>query len=102
MAFGAIQHRALDLAAAALMQNVDIRVRRETAGLPLAQLYSDRDGVTPLTNPTAAGHFADGKILAYAIGGSYRVELLVDGNPVDEFFNIAVGTAPEIDADAVF
>jgi hypothetical protein len=97
MAYAVLQHRALD-ASGNLLTNVDIRVRRETAGLPLVSIYSDRDGTIPLANPTTGGQFSDGRIRAYIAGGSYRVELLVDSAVVDTFYNVAVGLGAESDA----
>ncbi len=97
MTFAVLQHRALDLAAGALLQNVDIRVRRELPGLPSVQLYADAQGDTPIGNPTVGGHFTDGKIRAYCAGGFYRVELLVSGVVVDTFYDVAVGLAAGVD-----
>jgi len=93
MTYAVLQHRALDLAAGALLQNVDIRVRHELPGLPLVRLYADKDGDATLNNPTQGGYFTDGKIRAYCRGGFYRVELLVDGEVVDTFYDVAVGLA---------
>ncbi|CAN1721189.1 protein of unknown function [Hyphomicrobium sp. 1Nfss2.1] len=49
-----------------------IRVQREQAGFPLARLYSDRDGTTPLANPFA---LASGESLAafHVAGGAYKI-----------------------------
>lgn len=91
MTFAVIQHRALDLAGGALLQNVDIRVRMEVPGLPLVQLYVDKDGDTTLGNPTTGGYFSDGKIRAYCVGGFYRIELLISGEVVDTFYDVPIG-----------
>lgn len=97
MTYGVLQHRALDLAAGALLQNVDIRVRREVSGLPSVQLYADKDGNTSIGNPTTGGYFSNGKIRAYCVAGFYRVELLVSGVVVDTFFDVPVGRSQGTD-----
>jgi len=96
MAYAALQHRAID-ASGNLLTNVDIRVKREIAGQPLAVLYSDRDGNTQISNPTVGGFFADGKIRVHVIGGAYQVELLISGVVVDTFRYVAVGRGAEGD-----
>lgn len=71
-------------------------VRKEgVAGNPLATLYSDRDGTTPLGNPFLA---ADGVPAFYAIGGAYKVSLYKAGYSRTLRYQ-AVGTGAETDAD---
>jgi hypothetical protein len=48
-----------------------IEVRREVPGAPLASLFADRDGLTPLGNPFTGD--ADGYAAFHAAGGAYRV-----------------------------
>lgn len=91
MTYAVIQHRALDLAAGALLQNVDIRVRLEAPGLPLVALKADSAGVGSIDNPSTGGHFTDGKIRAYCVPGIYRIELLVSAVVVDTFYDVEVG-----------
>lgn len=99
MALAVLQHRALD-ASGNLITGVDIRVKRETAGQPLAALKSDREGTSAISNPTVGGFFADGKIRCHVAGGAYQVEVLKDAVVVDTFRYVAVGTAAEFDSDS--
>lgn len=92
MALGVLQHRAQDSAGNLIA--ADLRVRRETAALPLVTLYSDRDGDNQISNPTVGGFFSDGKIRAYVASGNYRVDLLVDGEVVDTLYNVPVIDIP--------
>lgn len=73
-------------------------VRREdVAGTPLAVLYSDRDGTTPLGNPFS---FADGLPAFHAAGGSYKVR--VYGTGFDDTYRYqGVGTGSEVDTDSL-
>lgn len=70
-------------------------VRTEAAGNALADLFEDRDGLTPLSNPFLA---SDGVPGFHVAGGSYQVRLYTTG--YDETFRYqAVGTAAEVDAE---
>ncbi len=70
-------------------------VRTEAAGNALADLFEDRDGATPLSNPFQA---LDGVPGFHVAGGSYRVRLYTTG--YDETFRYqAIGTAAELDTD---
>ena len=71
-----------------------VTVRREVPGAPLAQIYSDRAGTTPKSNPFPA----DGTGLAafHAIGGAYRIDA-TKGGFSQTFRYVAVGTAAEAD-----
>ncbi|WP_088347472.1 MULTISPECIES: hypothetical protein [Rhodomicrobium] len=48
-----------------------ITVRREVPGAPLARIYSDRSGATPLGNPFPAD--SEGFAAFHAPGGAYRI-----------------------------
>lgn len=100
MSYAALNHRALD-AFGNLITGVDVRIKRETAGQPLATIRGDREGTFNLSNPTTSGYFSDGKILCYLTGGAYQVEVLKDAVVLDTFRHVAVGTAQEQDSDAV-
>lgn len=100
MAYGVLQHRALDVSGN-LLSDVDVEVRVETTAASLIQLYSDRDGTIPIGNPTVGGFFSDGKIKIYCLGGRYRVIVRKDGDLIDEFRDVPVGTAQELDIDSV-
>ncbi len=71
-------------------------VRTEAAGNALADLFEDRDGLTPLANPFLA---SDGVPGFHVAGGSYQVRLYKTG--YDETFRYqAIGTGAEVDSDA--
>lgn len=70
-------------------------VRTEAAGNALADLFEDRDGLTPLSNPFQA---LDGVPGFHVAGGSYQVRLYTTG--YDETYRYqAIGTAGEVDAE---
>jgi hypothetical protein len=48
-----------------------VEVRREDAGAPLATIYSDREGTTPIGNPFTVG--SDGYAAFHVAGGAYRI-----------------------------
>jgi hypothetical protein len=72
-----------------------IEVRRETAGAPLAAIFSDRDGAVPLGNPFLAG--PDGYAAFHAAGGAYRITAS-KGAFSRVWRYAAIGTAAETDA----
>lgn len=74
-----------------------ITVRRELSGFPLAQIKSDRDGVTPKANPFNLVEADDGFIFFHALGGAYRIHALLPGGDEKELRYVAVGTAAETD-----
>ncbi len=74
--------------------NVTVEVRSEVAGLPLAQIYSDRDGLTNPGNPFVS---LDGQVRFYTAAGDYRI--IVTGlSGTRTHYNVAIGTAAERDA----
>lgn len=73
MALGRWQRTITDAAGNALA-GAQVTVRRETAGSPLAVLYSDRDGtLADVGNPFNAD--ADGFAAFYASGGAFRIDV---------------------------
>lgn len=82
-----------------LVAGAHIEVRREIPGKPLASLYSDRAGATPLGNPFDAD--ANGAFSFFAAGGAYEVRAYLGdtGAPTYEvFLNFeAVGLSAETD-----
>lgn len=80
-----------------VVPNANVQVRREIAGLPLAQLYADSEGLTPLGNPFTAD--ADGYAFFYAVGGTtLRVRAFKDGFQ-RIFYDVRNGNAGTFDAD---
>lgn len=62
--------------------DVDVTVRLEIAGQPLASVYEDRAGTIPLGNPFNASDSVfdgDGFVRFYAAGGFYRLDFSADG-----------------------
>lgn len=80
-----------------LVTNVYCRVEREVTGNPLAAIYSDRDGTTPLANPFLA---ADGVPAFHAIGGAYKIRVYKTGYDKTWRYQ-ALGTGAELDADSL-
>src|SRR5688572_21817901 len=72
-----------------------ITVRREVAGAPLAVLFTDRDGTTPLGNPFPAG--GDGFAAFHAAGGAHRIDV-VSGSFSRTLRYVAIGLQQESDA----
>jgi hypothetical protein len=72
-----------------------VTVRREVAGSPLASIYSDRDGATPLGNPFTAT--SEGFAAFHANGGAYKITATLGGFS-REWRYVGVGTASEFDA----
>lgn len=98
MALGRFQ-RTIQDAAGNIMPGATITVRKEVPGAPLAQLYSDRDGLVAIGNPITAD--ADGMAAFHAIGGPYRIDAVL-GASTATWRYVPVGTAAEGDlADMV-
>jgi hypothetical protein len=57
-----------------IVPSANVEVRIETAGTPLATIYSDREGNTPLGNPFQAD--SDGYAAFHAAGGAYRIRVV--------------------------
>lgn len=71
-----------------------IEVRREIGGQPLVQLYSDRNGVTPLGNPFQCD--SEGFAAFHVAGGAYQVRAYKTGFERTLRY-VGVGTASEVD-----
>ena len=95
MPYAVIEFRAYD-GAGNFLTGVDVEVRREDPGLPLQQIYSDRDGATPFTNPQ---HFADGIVRFYVAGGAYQVKVSKGAALIDTFRHKAAGRNAERDGE---
>jgi len=54
-----------------VIAGASVEVRGEIPGQPLATLYSDRAGTTPITNPTTTD--ANGDAGFYIVGGFYQI-----------------------------
>lgn len=81
-----------------LVNGASVEVRHETVGAPLAILFSDRDGTTPLANPYTA---SDGANAGFFVGGgAYRITV-TSGALSRDWRYVAVGTAQETDNSAI-
>ena len=99
MAFAKFERPVTD-AAGNVVANVQVSVRRETTGAPLAVLYQDAAGTTPLSNPAT---FPEGIIRFYTAGtlGGLRLDVVAPGYSAT-YRNEACGTGGQVDADALF
>lgn len=75
-----------------------VEVRRDVAGQPLASLFSDRDGVSPISNPFLAD--ADGFAALHVLGGAYKITATLGGFSRTWRY-VPVGTAAENDIDGL-
>lgn len=98
MAFAKFEKPITD-AAGNVMPNVQVTVRRETPGAPLAVLYADAGGTTPLSNPHV---FSDGVARFYTAGtlGGLRLDAVAAGH-ARTWRNEACGTGAQVDADTL-
>jgi len=71
-----------------------VEVRREAAGAPIASIFSDREGATPLGNPFVAD--GDGYAAFHAAGGAYRITASKNGFS-REWRYVGIGLASESD-----
>lgn len=71
-----------------------VTVRLEIPGQPLAQLYSDRAGTTPLGNPIATD--SNGNFGFFVGGGAYQIEV-VNGGDTRTLRYVGIGLAQESD-----
>lgn len=72
-----------------------ITVRREATGTPLATLYSNRGGTTPIANPFAAD--SEGFAAFHVAGGAYQITA-TSGAFSRTWRYVAIGLAAESDA----
>lgn len=78
-----------------IQNGASITVRREVGGSPLASIYSDRDGATPLGNPFTAT--TEGFAAFHAAGGAYRIDASLGGFSRTWRY-VGIGTSQEFDA----
>lgn len=80
-----------------IVPDCQIEVRRETPGLPLVQLYSDRAGTSAIGNPVAAE--SDGYIAFHVSGGAFKIRAFKDG--FERIWRyVGIGLAAETDLTA--
>ena len=93
-----------DVAGNVLEWPFTITVRREVSGLPIARIYSDRDGATPLSNPftvTAADGWEEGFARFFASGGAYHITATKDSVSTEPLRYHGIGTYQEADQGAL-
>jgi len=71
-----------------------VEVRREVIGLPLVQLFSDRDGNVPIGNPILAD--ADGFVAFHIQGGAFKITAS-SGGFERTWRYVPIGTLQEFD-----
>jgi len=76
-----------------LLLGAQVEVRRETPGAPLATLYADRSGATPLSNPFVS---TDGKPAFHVAGGAYKITATLGAFQVVRRY-VPIGLAAESD-----
>lgn len=76
-----------------VVPGAQMEVRSETTGL-LPQLYSDREGGTPLGNPVTAD--VNGRVVFYVVGGAYKLTTTYDDEEIIQR-DQGIGTAQETD-----
>lgn len=81
-----------------VVDGASVEVRHETVGAPLATLYADRDGTTPLGNPYTASDGGDAGF--FVGGGAYRVTI-TSASVSRDWRYVAVGTGQETDNSAI-
>lgn len=94
MALGSFQATVTD-AAGNVVAYPTIQVWREIAGAPLATLFADFEGTTPLSNPFTPVS-GDGYFRFHAVGGFYRVRASY-GSVVREWRYVGVGLGASTD-----
>jgi hypothetical protein len=83
-----------------VLPGASIEVRREEPGQPLEPLYSDRDGLVPITNPFLAD--ANGYAAFHARGGAFQIVATapVGATVMTQIWrHVGVSTAQEVDFD---
>ena len=79
-----------------ILPGASVTVRSEATGAPLAVIYSDRAGTTPIGNPFTVG--GDGLAAFYVAGGAYRITATSGSSSIDWRY-VGIGTAQEHDWD---
>ncbi len=72
-----------------------VEVRRMSAGLPIASIFSNRSGSTPLANPVRAD--ALGYLRFHARGGAYQIRAYTTGGFEKTWQYVPMGLAAETD-----
>lgn len=80
-----------------IVQQPSVEVRAETVGQPLATLYADRDGATPLGNPFTVSLGSNGFAAFHVAGGAYQITV-TKGSFSRTYRYVAIGLAGESDA----
>lgn len=88
--------RAVDTAGN-ILTGATVEIRRETAGTPLASLFSDREGTTGISNPNITD--TDGKFEFHVTGGAYRIDITSGGFTNTDRY-VPIGLAAETDGIA--
>jgi len=79
-----------------IVTDAQVEVRLEVPGQPLASVFADRDGETPLGNPFTVD--PDTAVAAFHVaGGAYRIRAFKTGFERIERY-VGIGTASETDA----
>lgn len=86
-------------AAGNLVPEVTLTVRRETAGQPLAAIFSDRAGTMQLANPVVLPQTNNG-VAFHVAGGAYRIDVSAPSIGTVTHRYVGIGTASETDAVA--
>lgn len=81
-----------------ILPGAQVEVRREVTGAPLATLYSDRAGTTPMGNPFSVD--PEGFAAFHVVGGAYRITATY-GDFTRIWRYVAVGLAAETDGVAL-
>ena len=81
-----------------VVPSASVTVRREVAGSPLATIYSDREGTTPLGNPLTAD--SDGFAAFHVPGGAYQI-VATSGAFSRTWRYVGIGLSSEQDAPPV-
>ena len=77
-----------------VVSGATVTVRLDIPGQPLAQLYSDRAGTTPLGNPITTD--PNGNFGFFVIGGAYQIQV-VNGVDTRTLRYVGIGLAQESD-----
>jgi len=96
MPFARFQGHALD-DGGNVIENCTITVRRQTIGTPIATIYSDRDGLVPLSNPFNITTGSKGYFGFHAAGGAYQI-VVTSGAFSRTWTYVGIGLSQETDS----
>ena len=103
MSLASYQRTAVDTAGN-ILPSAHVEVRSEVPGQPLAVIYSDRAGASPIANPMAVD--ANGYFIFFVAGGSYQVKVYTGsiGSPtlLQTYRYVAIGLNAEYDTLASY